>query len=361
MTRGKRLLARLGLLCGSLLLVFAVGEVFVRLFLWSEVDPELLAESAPDTRSFTRASQHPGLVFELRPAVDVVWHNTRVVIDDQGYSRIPPVARTPGASDRRLAIVGDSSAFGWGVEYAETYGAVLVELLEARGVAAQVRNFAVPGNNSSDNLVSVRDRVLPWAPDLIVVHYDHNDAEPAWLGQAMDVTYGDNPLGSALLKLISRRWYTLKLGRLSTAAFSAEDDPNLSLGYFRHAGPQYESHMERMQQLARLAAAADVPVIVFIFNPWLEATADRSTDEVYTRLHRPAVERLGKLGYLVVDSYGPMQAKMRAMEVSDLKSTWVTGYDAHPSVAHHREIAALLLQALTADASIAGRFGLSGP
>lgn len=50
----------------------------------------------------------------------------------------------PARGKRRILVVGDSVSFGWGVEGHESWPALLVGELEARGIKVEVLNAAVP-------------------------------------------------------------------------------------------------------------------------------------------------------------------------------------------------------------------------
>lgn len=355
---------KLALLLGSVLFVVAVGELSIRVWFADEVDAAALraGQAANVTRTFTRASDRPDLVFELRPGADVRWQQTRVTIDAEGASRIDPTRPPPENPDIRIALVGDSTAFGWGVEYAQSYGAVLEGLVAERsGRSVHVRNFAVPGNNSHHNRIAFRDHALGWRPHLAILHYDHNDAEAIdeqphdYMGPA----YGDNPLGSALFKWIARRLFAVKNRYFAWTELADSSDPNRYEGHFRYAGPQYDKHMRELGALADLAAQADVPLLALLYNSWLEASPDPERDPAYTRLHLRAARRLKAMGYEVLDTYPAAQALMRERGWSDLGPSQLSRADGHPNAEMHRWIAERLLEAIATRPKLAQRAGLS--
>ena len=78
-------------------------------------------------------------------------------------------------STLRLAVLGDSIASGTGAaRTADTLGPRLVAALEAAGVRAEHRVFAVPGAVSADLPAQV-ERVRAWRPQLAVVVIGAND------------------------------------------------------------------------------------------------------------------------------------------------------------------------------------------
>jgi lysophospholipase L1-like esterase len=80
-----------------------------------------------------------------------------------------------GGVTLRLAVLGDSIAFGVGASRAaETPAQRLAAALDAAGTPAQARVFAVPGAVSADLPVQV-ERARSWRPDLAVVVVGAND------------------------------------------------------------------------------------------------------------------------------------------------------------------------------------------
>lgn len=322
-------------------------ELAARFVFAKETDTALLRAKPqpPSVVPFVRRVPDPELLYDLKPGFRVIgWNGAKVETDASGCCRVVPGRRADEGPGPRVAILGDSSPFGWKVSAEETYAERLRPLLEKGRGPVAIRNFSVPGYNSRQHRVVLRDKALPWKPSLIVLHYDHNDSEPADDSRTgfMAPEFGDNPLHSRLLKLLARRWNRARSVRRALAAPDEPGNPERSLHGYRFAGPQFERHMGEMKKIADMAAAARVPVLVFLWNPWLTAQADPRKDPFYALLHEPVARRLRDMGFRVVDSYGPYQDYMRRERRRDLKSLWADGEDAHPNAAGHRLIAGVL-------------------
>ncbi|MFI5362574.1 MAG: SGNH/GDSL hydrolase family protein [Elusimicrobiota bacterium] len=321
-------------------------EGFVRAVFWNQVDTRSL-EARPAAASvvpFIRRSADPDLLYELKPGVRLIgWGGIRVETDSSGC-RVAPGSRDADSGPPRIAVVGDSSPFGWKVPFEATYGEQLrLRLQRALGKPVAVKNYSVPGYNSLQNLATFRDKVLRWHPDLLLLHYDNNDADPSDDDRTryMDPAYGDNILHSMLLKFVVRRWHERATRMTVVVGADAAHPERLYEGY-RYEGPQFEFHMRQMKAIADLAAARGIPVVVFLWNPWLTRTAEPESDPFYTLLHRPVSRRLRGFGYRVVDSYPLYQEFMRKNRLADLQSLWNGPDDAHPSAEGHRVIAGFL-------------------
>lgn len=88
---------------------------------------------------------------------------------------IPPSPDHPGDPRLRLALLGDSIAWGQGAARpADRLGPRLASALEARGHEVEHRVLAVPGARSRDLAAQV-EAALPWRPTLALVVIGAND------------------------------------------------------------------------------------------------------------------------------------------------------------------------------------------
>ncbi len=90
---------------------------------------------------------------------------TRVAINEAGQ-RGPshPLERTPGVA--RVAILGDSQAWGDGVGDDETFAALLDRAARGR---VEVLDFACPGYGTDQELLLFDREVVRWRPDVVVI------------------------------------------------------------------------------------------------------------------------------------------------------------------------------------------------
>jgi hypothetical protein len=84
------------------------------------------------------------------------------------------LAKVPGMY--RIAVLGDSVVKGFGVpDHERTYSSVLEARLRASGIRCEVMNFAVEGYNTQQEVETLEDRGLRYAPDLVILAYVLND------------------------------------------------------------------------------------------------------------------------------------------------------------------------------------------
>jgi lysophospholipase L1-like esterase len=334
----------------SLLVGLLIAEFAVRLLFDDEINTKTLGSGQDQlwVVDLTQTSEHPDLIYEIRPSVDLDDLDYRVVTSSDAI-RIAPDATPTANPDIKIALLGDSSSFGWWVNYEATYGELLRRKLgERTGQSIELRNFSVPGYNSHHNRVTLRDRVLPWGPDLIVVHYDHNDADPINYRPPgiMPPEYGDNILNCALYKFVVRRLRRRRELSFTTAPSDDPENPEQFYQSYRYAGPQFDRHMEEMKQMAELARDRQISIVAVLFNTWLISTKDPQQDAFYTLLHEPVSRRLREMDFEVIDTYAPYQELMSQKGWRDLSELWLDKEDAHPNRDGHRFLADVIFTEL---------------
>lgn len=350
--------SKVGVLLGALVLGALCVEGFVRLT-W---DPTLEPSTADtvDLTPMLRYSADPGLYYELRPGLDMPFGGGRVLTDSHGYRiREAGAARSEGlarqgdavrdvpaaARPLRLAVVGASSTFGYGVPVEHIYPELLrAGLAERAGRPAELLNASVPAYNTRQQARLFERDVLPWRPDVVIWHYDHRDAFPALRAGApvrLDPSYGDNLLGSQVIKLLRRRMRAREIARLRDDGGAMETCETYPAG-----GPSYDVHLAALDGVGRAAREAGVPVLVVIFDAYVRRLP--TGPDHYPRLHAPLVERLQAAGLGVLDLYDPYQQLMTERGWSDLRAFWRSRepLDGHPNAEAHAWLAARIAPVL---------------
>lgn len=153
----------LGILAGLL-------EVGVRVFV-----PEEVFHVFANTY---QSHDEPAIGFTLKPDFRGQAFGADLRTNHLGF-RGPDRPQAKPAGVRRIALIGDSHAFGYGVDYEQSLGRQLERRLNEDGVRCEVWNFAVSGYNTRQQLAVFRRYALPIEPDLVILVPCNNDHEPA--------------------------------------------------------------------------------------------------------------------------------------------------------------------------------------
>ena len=280
----KRLAAGVGLAATTTAFSLGLAEAAVRIF---NLGPQI---AAVNHGSF-RLSDNPALRYELAPGAP---DGDTVLNRDGMRDREFPLAKPPGTF--RIACIGDSITFGFGIDHpADTYPKRLESLLNTYcGSSSQrfeVMNFGVPGYNLREIAENVQVKVLKYHPDLVIYGYCLNDPQEIsleFLKLLADLTEAEKAYGFRSQK--EGFWMTHSricrlaayLIRQSTAQGRAKgghvhataDPENIALRtsnyaeYFAalHAGGAGRKTLEdSLDALAAACAQERIPMCVLIF------------------------------------------------------------------------------------------------
>jgi lysophospholipase L1-like esterase len=169
-TRRRRVVFILLTVFLSLAVVFSVCEVLVRLFVPREVFWPI--------GNIYRPVTVPAVGYTFRPNFRGTAFGVDLVTNAQGY-RGPDWTETKAPGTFRVALLGDSHAFGYGVPFEDTVGEVLARALsKRRGTPCEVLNFGAPGYNAQRYLEVWQRCAAGYRPDVVVVLLCANDHDP---------------------------------------------------------------------------------------------------------------------------------------------------------------------------------------
>lgn len=125
-----------------------------------------------------RAVDTPGVRYTYKPTMRGSAFGVAIRTNTLGF-RGPDwtMPKPPGLV--RIALIGDSHAFGLGVPFDDTAGEVLSRMLRRCGTPNEVLNFGVNAYNSEQELGVLRAYALGFEPDLFVILPTSNDHESA--------------------------------------------------------------------------------------------------------------------------------------------------------------------------------------
>lgn len=123
-------------------------------------------------------------------------------VNARGY-RGPLLEPSSDSSTFRVAFLGDSSTFGWGVSHEQTFAATCAAQLSAAGIPSESLNAGVVGYTITQGLARYRDLIRPHHPDAVVIGFGAVNDHLYGPGQESDsdkitqLEASDNAIGSA--------------------------------------------------------------------------------------------------------------------------------------------------------------------
>ncbi len=244
--------------------------------------------------------------------------------DGRGFrgSSIPEQATQSVA---RIAFVGDSTTMGWGVAERETFADRVVADLAKRGRKVDGFNQGVGNWNTRQELAVFRDSGMRMKPDIVVLTYFINDAEPT-------PTYAQQ----SWLDLNSAAWIVLNY-RLDSVIRLFGPRPDWKQ-YYRGL---YDDNVAGWQQtqkaiagFAEASRSLGVPLVVFHL-PELRELKPYPFSDVTAKVRR-AVEAQGL----------PFVDLLPTVENLAPASLWVTVPDPHPNGRANEAFAGRMVEVL---------------
>ncbi len=292
-----------------IILGFSVGAT---LLVWELLARCLLAAPLPWKYPQVLFRSDPTLVFALRPNQDAYTADKRARINSRGLrGELLPYERSPRRL--RLLFLGDSIAFGFGVNENETVAQRVVAHLGENGLTTEAINSSVPSYNTSQEIAYLEQEGLRYRPDWVIIATCWNDinekstvrvSQEGWLLSVGDTEPGtlarftESETSYAIRNLIkrSRLLYGILEGvkvirgmlqpvdnaSLRTDVLEGRDSPQVVNGWNQVA--------KRVRRLHELSQAGDFRVLIVAFPiPMaLEHSYPRSTYP--DRLQRIAAE-----------------------------------------------------------------------
>jgi hypothetical protein len=261
-------------------------------------------------------------------------------INSRGYRDFErTLAKPPGV--RRVVSLGDSFAWGVGVEFDDTYGQrVERTLCRRRRAPWQVVSLAQPGMNSVGEAAQLASEGLAYEPDVVALGYVLNDSEDENAAEARRVEdwledkreQKTRPLRffdrSALYRMVSTRiWATLE-NRRRIAGYKS---------MYAADYPGWIAGQRALRTMGGLCRERGIPFVVLIFplfgNPLDEGYP---FPEIHAQVARAAAEA----GAKVVD----LLPRFRGLRWDILVVNGTE--DEHPNEIAHRIAASALLKAI---------------
>jgi lysophospholipase L1-like esterase len=233
---------------------------------------------------------------------------------------------------RRVLFLGDSYTFGWAVEQDQVLSESAQRVLAAPpyNMEIQAYNLGVPGYNTFQEYHLLNQVVDRYAPDMVVLGYVLNDAEPQQsVPQRPSVRY----------KYVTSWMFAYLKEQINYYIFDGK--PVLNTGVvdvladyrtpIQENGPAWAESRQAFADLAALCQERDIPFVVLIYPDYTQEFDDTY---LYQTIHQEVVEWADKSGVRTVDLLNYVKGK-------DAKNYRVEG-DGHPNGRTFAEAAQLL-------------------
>jgi lysophospholipase L1-like esterase len=162
-------------------------QIYTRLFIYYDVEMSRYAVEIKEK------ADNPKIGHMHKPDSSAHLMGVDVEINSDGFRDIEYAIERD--EKRRIAVLGDSLTFGWGVKKEETFE-VLLEAMLSKQQPTEMINFGHGNYNTEQQVNLFREKGLKYKPDSVVVFYFINDAEVTpvrskwlWISRMRSVTF----------------------------------------------------------------------------------------------------------------------------------------------------------------------------
>jgi lysophospholipase L1-like esterase len=356
-----RLFSYLILVFFNLLFIFLLLEAGVRVWLYStEESFETFSRQVAGTTAspgrkrkiesdsitlgnLIQKSAHPGRVYEFMPDIEATYLGKHFETNSFGMRERETDLKKPEGTFR-IAGIGDSVMFGWGVDVQDSYLRVLEQTLNRASdtYLFETLNFAVPGYNTAMEVATYEERVRSFSPDLLLLHFVDND-----LGIPLFMTAPSDYLSlnkSFLIEKVQELLSYFRNAPETSESFIGvefrgqdETDKKKVLKKYQYM-LGHQGFNLAMERLSRMVCEDRIPVVIL---------AGRLRGEMKDLVMSAA----GKYGFHVVEAYPVVNEYVEKNNIENTpearkKLLWLNEHDSHPNELGHRLYAETLLSYL---------------
>ena len=271
-----------------------------------------------DISSVLLFEESPLLWWKLRANVTITFLEKKVATDDLGL-RVCLHHNTNRAENRlRVLCLGDSSTFGWRLDYNQTYPFLLEQKLRQTFREVRVYNGGVPGYTSFQSRLQFQDIMDQVKPHVVIIYSSNNETS---LAQHSDVKRFE--LTGRMLRL--RMWLNSSLAYQFMKGLLIRPKPfkmtgTISVNQLSQLSPrvrleEYRENLVEIIKLVRQKAIAPLLVTVpshighpYLFcvpaaNPLVESMLEAVEERIVKEQYEGALADLKKAEHLAPDYY----------------------------------------------------------
>lgn len=284
-------------------------QIYTRLFIYYDVE---MSRYAVEVKA---KSDNPKIGHMHKPGASAYLMGVDVEINSDGFRDDEYTVERN--EKQRIAVLGDSLTFGWGVEKSDAFE-VLLESMLSEQQPTEMINFGHGNYNTQQQVNLFKEKGLKYKPDRVAVFYFINDAEVTpvrskwlWISRARSVTF----LWSRVRGLLTRA----SPGQTFESFYSAlyEDDQ-----------PGFIAVKESFLELKQLCQENGMGLQV-VMLPELHNLVDYPFATEYAKVSE----------FLKANDIPVKDLTYSFAGYEDAEGLWVAPDDAHPNALAHKMIA----------------------
>ena len=292
------------------------------------------------SRDFYRFAEKPsGILYEHIPGAEGEIFGAPVRINSHGM-RGAEISKEKPEGVFRIAILGDSVAFGYGVAEGEGFPVLLEKKLnEHLDTEVEMLNFSVVGYSTIQGLLLLPDKILGFDPDIIIIAHHLND-----IYNPGRVAIAPSPVKSFFAQN-SRLLGCFKIGHQLEARFIVNKKEELEeefKGSYKDAylpnSPIWSRHKDLLGWFGKISKEQGLPMVLILLPIFENFDQNYQYKEAHETLERAGI----KAGLKVID-LSPLSVDYDKSAVSYRNQP---NDPDHPNLAGHEKLSEVIYNGL---------------
>lgn len=321
----------LSLLFCTLVVLFLLLEIYLRIFFSLETDP-FFNRGIITFGKIWKSSEDPIIGYELTPNSKSIQRGIEYKINSKGL-RDYEYSYEKSEGTYRIVVLGDSVTTGFGVNLDELYVKQLEKLLnDDNKKNYEVINLGVGGYNTQQEFQWLKKEGLKYNPDLVIFSYLFNDISPKMVKNVTD----DSEVNLCRISFTNTKipcWIVDNLRKIRTLTFvkyrlnniltkKEEKDYYYRLYYEIHSINDFD---EIFANISQFSEDANLPVYFLIF-PFIVSDYKQYP---YKPIHKDLTEKLNEHNLKFIDILKDYSQTSKPIYISKIDRS-------HPNARGHR-------------------------
>lgn len=300
-----------------------------------------------DLHQIAKIADNPRIIYDMKANIDCIHKGEQLITNNIGVRDIRMYPIQKDENTITIAGIGDSVMYGWRVPQDKNY----LSIIEQKRPNTKTLNFAVPGYNTAIEIETVKEKVLPYHPDIVVLGFVYNDFDlPNFIVPQENYWTLKKSFLLERLNIIAQKGIALfpylqdsprqESREISNEGF--EDTPQKVPEHYRDM-VGFENFKKYLRELKQLEQEHGFKTIVFLYS-MIEVI-----DEYENQYEPEIISLLNELDIPYVSNREAFRHYMKEHDNTDKfreSSLIIAPDDPHPSIAGHDIISDLIINEL---------------
>ncbi|MEY2481465.1 MAG: hypothetical protein QOI04_2392 [Verrucomicrobiota bacterium] len=326
MTKRREIILKLLFLLAAVMMTLAIGEMAVRVISSHTLIYNI--EMAKYAKALKQRDPKGEVSHVHVPSRSARLMGVDVTLNSLGH-RSHELSKQKAPGTRRILVLGASITMGWGVQADRVFTSVVEDRLNRTkpfgpDIAFEIANAGIGNYNTYFELKLFQNQYPIVKPDLVVIQYAINDAEPRSMGR------NNWFLQHSLLA----DYFFDRFQHVRFAGGSNKDLFSFYSHLYQDNSDAWKQSLDSLAAIRDIAQKDGVPVVIMIVPDIHELSPDTPFRGLYAKM----ASAFQQLGIPTINTFDEFRKHFAA----NVSSLWIQSDDPHPNASGHALMAEIL-------------------